>query len=79
VQRKTAEMRMTGLDDLVTVEEVVAAVSEASDCRIDEVTASELRRAPRSFTSACLRYPFRVKFRGSSAFEQVGRRECRPG
>jgi hypothetical protein len=55
--RKTAEMRMTRLDELVTVGDVLEVVAKAGDCRIDEITVGELRRAPRGLTSVWLRCP----------------------
>ena len=43
VPRRTAELRMTGLDDSVIPEEVAAAVVEAEDCRADEVSVGHIR------------------------------------
>ena len=57
VPRRTAELRMTGLDDSVTPEEVAAAVVEAEDCRADEVSVGHMRYAPRGLGSVWLRCP----------------------
>jgi hypothetical protein len=55
--QKTAEMRVTRLDESVTIDDVVEAVAKAGDCRIDEITVGELRRAPQGLTSVLLRCP----------------------
>ena len=55
VPRKTAELRMTGLDDSVTPEEVAVAVAEAGSCRDDEVSVGPIRYAPRGLGSVWLR------------------------
>lgn len=67
VPQKTAEMRVTGLDDSVTLDEVVAAVAEAGGCRTDEVTVGELHRAPRGLTSVWLRCPLKAARRISAS------------
>ena len=46
VPRRTAELRVTELEDTVTPEEVVAAVAEAGDCRVNEVNVGVIRSAP---------------------------------
>jgi hypothetical protein len=57
VPRKTAEMKLTRLDDSVTPDEVVAAVAQAGNCGMDEVTAGELQRTPWGVSSLWLRCP----------------------
>jgi hypothetical protein len=57
VPRKTAELRMTGLEDSATLEEVVAAVAEAGGCSTGEVSAGVLRFAARGLGSVWLRCP----------------------
>jgi hypothetical protein len=57
VPRKTAELRMTGLEDSTTLEEVVAAVAEAGGCSTGEVSAGVLRFAARGLGSVWLRCP----------------------
>jgi hypothetical protein len=57
VPRKTAELRMTGLEDSTTLEEVVAAVVEAGGCSTGEVSAGVLRFAARGLGSVWLRCP----------------------
>lgn len=66
VPQKTAEMRVTGLDDSVTLDEVMAAVAEAGGCRTDEITVGELHRAPRGLTSVWLRCPLKAARRISA-------------
>ncbi|XP_059062474.1 uncharacterized protein LOC131855249 [Achroia grisella] len=41
---KTAEMRVMGLDDSATTEEVAAAVAQAGDCQADSIKVGEIRR-----------------------------------
>lgn len=67
VPQKTAEMRVTGLDDSVTLDEVVAAVAEAGGCRTDEVTVGEPHRASRGLTSVWLRCPLKAARRISTS------------
>ena len=57
VPRRTAELRMTGLEDLVTPREVAAAVAEARGCRADEVCVGPIHYAPRGLGSVWLRSP----------------------
>jgi hypothetical protein len=55
--RKMVKMRVTRMAGSVTSDEVVAAVSNAGDCQIGEISVGELRRAPRGLTSVWLRCP----------------------
>ena len=73
VPRWTAELRMTGLEDSVTREEVVAAVAEAGGCRADKVNVGAIRSALRSLESVWLRCPLTVVRKIS------GRGDVRPG
>ncbi|XP_068985003.1 uncharacterized protein [Bombus flavifrons] len=57
VPRRTAELRVTGLEDSVTAEEVAAAVAEAGGCHADEVNVGVIRSAPRGLGSVWLRCP----------------------
>ena len=57
VPRRTAELRVTGLEDSVTPEKVAAAVAEAGGCGADEVSVRPIRYAPRDLGSVWLRYP----------------------
>jgi hypothetical protein len=54
VPRRTVELRVTGLEDSVTPEEVVAAVAEAGVCHIGEVNVGVIRAAPRGLGNATL-------------------------
>ncbi|XP_052751065.1 uncharacterized protein LOC128200749 [Galleria mellonella] len=49
---KSAEMRISGLDDSVTSEEVVAAVAREGGCQVDQVRVGEVRRT-RSGVGTC--------------------------
>lgn len=40
------ELRLSGLEESVTREKMVAAVAEADNCEVREVDAGRLRRAP---------------------------------
>ena len=57
VPRRTAELRVTGLEDSVTSEEVAAAVAEAGGCHADEVSVEPIRYAgyPYPYGSVWLR------------------------
>ena len=57
VPRRTAELRMTGLEDSVTPEEVAAAVAEAGGCRAAEVSVGPIHYAPRDLGLVWLRCP----------------------
>jgi hypothetical protein len=57
VPRKTAELRMIGLEDSTTLKKVVAAVAEAGGCSTGEVSAGVLRFAARGLGSVWLRCP----------------------
>ncbi|XP_033360079.1 uncharacterized protein LOC117238962 [Bombus vosnesenskii] len=57
VPRRTAELRVTGLEDSVTSEEVTAAIAEAGGCHADEVNVGVIRSAPRGLGSVWLRCP----------------------
>ncbi|XP_049886383.1 uncharacterized protein LOC126380833 [Pectinophora gossypiella] len=54
---KTAEMRISGLDDSVTAEDLVAAVARAGQCGADQVKTGEIRRNKTGLGSAWLRCP----------------------
>ncbi|XP_052758247.1 uncharacterized protein LOC128202330 [Galleria mellonella] len=49
---KSAEMRISGLDDSVTSEEVAAAVAREGGCQVDQVRVGEVRRT-RSGVGTC--------------------------
>jgi hypothetical protein len=57
VPRETTELRVAGLEDSVTLEEVMATVSEAGGCNAGEVSAGVLRFATRGLGLVWLRYP----------------------
>ena len=57
VPRRIAELRMTGLEDSVTPEEVAATIAEAGGCRADKVSVGPIRYAPRDLGSVWLRCP----------------------
>jgi hypothetical protein len=69
VPRKMAQLRATGLEDLITLEEVVAAVAEAGGCQAAEVSLGVIRAAPRSLGSVWVRCPLTAarKIGGSSS------------
>ncbi|XP_050493834.1 uncharacterized protein LOC126875153 [Bombus huntii] len=74
VRRRTAELRVTGLEDSVTPEEVAAAVAEAGDCQADKVNVGVIRSAPRGLESVWLRCPLtaaRKISRGRGAWSRV--------
>ncbi|XP_033360707.1 uncharacterized protein LOC117239317 [Bombus vosnesenskii] len=74
VRRRTAELRVTGLEDSVTPEEVAAAVAEAGDCQADKVNVGVIRSAPGGLESVWLRCPLtaaRKISRGRSAWSRV--------
>jgi ATP-dependent protease HslVU (ClpYQ) peptidase subunit len=54
VPRKTAELRVTGLEDSITPEEVAAALVEAGGCYAAEVSEGVIRAAPRGLGVAAL-------------------------
>jgi hypothetical protein len=76
VPRKTAELRVNGLDDSISPEEVAAAVAAAGGCHAGEVSVGVIRAAPRGLGSVWLRCPLTTarKIDGSSA----GRRDLPP-
>ncbi|XP_050358321.1 probable isocitrate dehydrogenase [NAD] subunit beta, mitochondrial [Nymphalis io] len=43
---KRVDLKMTGLDDSVTKEKVVAAVARAGDCSLEEVSCRDMQRGP---------------------------------
>lgn len=45
---KKAELRITGIDDSTTPEEVAAAIAENGDCNISEVKVGKIGRSPRN-------------------------------
>jgi hypothetical protein len=57
VAQKTAELRMTRLNDSVTVHWVVAADIESSGCRVDKVHVGMLTIIPHGLGSVRLRCP----------------------
>jgi hypothetical protein len=77
VPRKTAELRVTGLEDSITPEEVAVTVAEAGNCQTAEVSVGVIRAAPRGLDSVWLRCPLTAarKIGGSSG----GGRDTPPG
>lgn len=59
IQRPTpmAELRVSGLDDSVTSEELVAAVAKSGGCLLEAVKSGEIRRSPRGMGTAWVRCP----------------------
>jgi hypothetical protein len=57
VPRRTAELRVSGLEDSVTLEEVVTAVAKAGGCCAYEVNVGVIRTAPRRLGSVWIRCP----------------------
>jgi hypothetical protein len=51
VPRRTAELRVSGLEDSVTLEEVVTAIAKAGGCCAEEVSVGVIRTAPRRLGS----------------------------
>ncbi|XP_049871993.1 uncharacterized protein LOC126380845 [Pectinophora gossypiella] len=54
---RSAEMRISGLDDSVTAEDLVAAVARAGQCAADQVKPGEIRRDKTGLGSVWLRCP----------------------
>ncbi|XP_026744842.1 uncharacterized protein LOC113506196 [Trichoplusia ni] len=54
---KTAEVRITGLDDSVTPEEVVAAVARSGECPPDRVRAGDIRTDATGLGAVWVRCP----------------------
>ncbi|XP_049886840.1 zinc finger CCHC domain-containing protein 3-like [Pectinophora gossypiella] len=54
---RSAEMRISGLDDSVTTEDLVAAVARAGQCAADQVKPGEIRRDKTGLDSVWLRCP----------------------
>lgn len=54
---KCAEMRISGLDDSVTSDEVATAISRTGDCTIQSVKAGEVRQDRRGLGSCWVRCP----------------------
>ncbi|KYM96674.1 hypothetical protein ALC62_12670 [Cyphomyrmex costatus] len=54
---KTSELRITNLDDSTTPEEVVAALSQASDCSPSEVTTGDIKRARNGLGAIWIKCP----------------------
>ncbi|XP_049870366.1 uncharacterized protein LOC126369845 [Pectinophora gossypiella] len=54
---KMAEMRITGLDDSVTAEDLVAAVARVGQCASDQIKPGEIRRDKTGLGSVWLRCP----------------------
>ncbi|XP_033318622.1 uncharacterized protein LOC117216181 [Bombus bifarius] len=57
VPRRTAELRVIGLEDSVTPEEVATAVPEAGGCHVDEINVGVIRSASRGLGLVWLRCP----------------------
>jgi hypothetical protein len=68
VPRRTAELRVSGLEDSVTLEEVVTAVAKAGGCCAEEVNVGVIRTVPRRLGSVWLRCPLTTarKINGST-------------
>ncbi|XP_059061647.1 uncharacterized protein LOC131854543 [Achroia grisella] len=50
---KTAEMRIMGLDDSVTPEEIAAAIARDGECNAEDVRVGEIRRSSPSSLGSC--------------------------
>jgi hypothetical protein len=57
VPRRTAVLRVFGLKDSVTLEEVVSAVAKAGGCCAEELNVGVIRTAPRRLGSMWIRCP----------------------
>jgi hypothetical protein len=57
VPRMTAELRVSGLEDSVTLEELVTAVAKAGCCCAEEVNFDVIRTTPRHLGSVWIRCP----------------------
>lgn len=57
---RQAELRLFGLEESVTREEMAAAVASAGNCGVREVDAGRLRRAPGGVITAWVRCPVRA-------------------
>jgi hypothetical protein len=68
VPRRTTELRVSGLEDSVTLEEVVTAVAKDGGCCAEEVDVGVIRTAPRRLGSVWIRCPLTVarKINGST-------------
>jgi hypothetical protein len=68
VLRRTAELRVSGLEDSVTLEEVVTAIAMAEGCYKEEVNVGVIRTAPRRLGSVRIRCPLTAarKINGST-------------
>jgi hypothetical protein len=68
VPRRTAELRVCGLEDSVTLEEVVTAIAKAGGCCAEEVNVGVIRTAPRRLGSVWIRCPLTAarKINGST-------------
>ncbi|GAB1867733.1 CCHC-type domain-containing protein [Camponotus japonicus] len=57
---KRAELRLQGLDDSITREEVIGAITGLMDCRAEDLTVGEIRFLPYRLGSVWLRCPVAV-------------------
>ncbi|XP_052758234.1 uncharacterized protein LOC128202329 [Galleria mellonella] len=57
---KSAEMRISGLDDSVTSEEVAAAVAREGGCQVDQVRVGEVRRTRSGVGTCWVKAPLQV-------------------
>ncbi|EFN65454.1 hypothetical protein EAG_13578, partial [Camponotus floridanus] len=78
---KRAELRLRGLDDSVTKEEVVDTVAEMAGCRAEDLSVGEITRLPGRLGSVWLRCPMACRTkswrRGCPASGWPGLRLCR--
>ncbi|XP_026747014.1 uncharacterized protein LOC113508260, partial [Trichoplusia ni] len=76
---KTAEVRITGLDDSVTPEEVVAAVARSGECPPDRVRAGDIRTDATGLGAVWVRCPVasakKIALAGEVKHCQKGREE----
>ncbi|XP_063628957.1 uncharacterized protein LOC134800388 [Cydia splendana] len=54
---KCVELRVSGLDDSVSVEDIAAAIAQAGGCAVQEVRVGEIKSDPWSLGSAWVRCP----------------------
>ncbi|XP_029166516.1 uncharacterized protein LOC114937269 [Nylanderia fulva] len=62
VQRptKTAELRLRGLDEAVTLSEIREAISKSGNCEEEEINVGEVKRAPNGIKMVWARCPLRT-------------------